>query len=97
VTIVGLHAVPRVDRGGAALLVEADGVRIALRHADVRVDGETLRIRVAGVASSTSEGREVTTLRQVGGPVYCGGKRIARISPAWVRQAAGLCPSGTST
>lgn len=54
-TVVGLTGVPKVEREGGALLVEAEGIRIALRHADVRVDGETLRITVAGAASSAGE------------------------------------------
>lgn len=96
-TLVGLRSVPRVEREGGALLVTADGVRIVLRHADVRVDGETLRIRVAAAAPSTGEDWGAASLRQVRGRSYRGGSRVARISPAWSRQAAALCPSGTST
>jgi hypothetical protein len=47
-TIVGLRGEPKVDRREGQLRVEAEGVRIALKNADVRTEGDTLRISVAG-------------------------------------------------
>ncbi len=96
-TLVGLRGVPRIEREGGALLVAADGVRIVLRRADVRVDGETLRIKVAAAAPSAGEDWGATSLRQVRGPSYRGGSKAVRISPAWSCHVAALWPSDTST
>lgn len=43
-TVVGVRGTPLVDRRNDRLTVEAGGVRIALSGADVRAEGETLRI-----------------------------------------------------
>lgn len=52
ITLAGLRGVPSVKREGGALLLEADGVRVALRHADVRIEGETFVITVSAAAPS---------------------------------------------
>jgi len=40
--------VPKVGRDAGSVTVEASGVRLALRGAEVRVDGELVRITVRG-------------------------------------------------
>ena len=46
VTIVGIEGVPKVGRDGDSVTVEASGVRLALRGAEVHVDGALIRITV---------------------------------------------------
>ena len=46
VTIVGIQDAPRVGRGEGTITVVARGVRIELRGADARTDGEAIRITV---------------------------------------------------
>jgi len=48
VTIAGIDGVPKVVRDAESVTVEASGVRLALRGAEVRVDGELIRITVKG-------------------------------------------------
>jgi hypothetical protein len=48
VTIAGIDGVPKVGRDAESVIVEAPGVRLALRGAEVRVDGELIRITVKG-------------------------------------------------
>jgi len=48
VTIAGIDRVPSVGRDAESVVVEASGVRLALRGAEVRVDGELIRITVKG-------------------------------------------------
>jgi hypothetical protein len=48
VTIAGIDGVPKVGRDAESVTVEASGVRLALRGAEVRVDGELIRITVKG-------------------------------------------------
>jgi len=43
-TVVGLTAAPKVERREGRLMVEAEGLHIALADAEVRTDGATLRI-----------------------------------------------------
>jgi len=45
-TIVGLPGAPRVDRREGRLTVETEGLRISLQDANVRTEGETLRISI---------------------------------------------------
>jgi hypothetical protein len=47
-TIVGLRSTPKVERREGRVSVQAEGVSIALRDAEIRTEGETLRISVAG-------------------------------------------------
>jgi len=54
-TIVGLRGEPKVDRRAGQLRVETEGVRIALKNAEVRAEGDTLRI---GVARSGADPRK---------------------------------------
>jgi hypothetical protein len=46
ITIVGLQGAPRVDRVGGTLTVEGGGLRIELRGAEARAEGETVWITV---------------------------------------------------
>jgi hypothetical protein len=48
VTVVGIGAPPDVDGEGGTVAVEAPGVRIRLRNAQARGDGELLRIMIRG-------------------------------------------------
>jgi len=48
VTIAGIDGAPKVGRDGESVTVEASGVRLALRGAAVRIDGELVRIAVKG-------------------------------------------------
>jgi len=48
VTITGIDGVPKVGRDAGSVTVEASGVRLALRGAEVRVDGELVHITVKG-------------------------------------------------
>ncbi len=43
-TVVGVRGTPRVDRRDGRLTLDADSVHITLQGADVRTEGETLRI-----------------------------------------------------
>ncbi len=47
VTIVGIQDAPRVGRGEGTITVVARGVRIELRGADARTDGDAIRITVS--------------------------------------------------
>jgi hypothetical protein len=57
VTVVGVRGTPRVDRRDGRLTLEADGVRITLQGADVRTEGETLRISLSSRAAHQKEPR----------------------------------------
>ncbi len=48
VTIVGVQDGPRVEREKDALTIVGKGLRLELRGADARADGETLRVTVPG-------------------------------------------------
>ncbi len=59
VTVAGLKGAPRVDRRDGRLTLEADGVRITLQGADLRTEGETLRVSLPSRANR-SEGSRPT-------------------------------------
>ncbi len=65
VTLVGLRGAPRVDTAGGRLVVEAEGVRIALERAEFKTDGDTLRIVVSDAAPGGTEGHGTAILQQV--------------------------------
>ncbi len=44
VSIVGVRAMPTIDRRDDGVTVEAEGVRLTLRGADVRAEGDTVRV-----------------------------------------------------
>ncbi len=46
-TIVGVRETPKIDRREDGLRLEADGLHIALRAADVSTEGETVRVRLS--------------------------------------------------
>jgi hypothetical protein len=46
-TVVGLDATPRIEEKGEQLTVEAPGVRLSLRGAQVRVDGDVVHVTLA--------------------------------------------------
>jgi hypothetical protein len=48
VAIAGINGVPKVGRDAESVTVEASGVRLALRGAEVRVDGEVIRLILKG-------------------------------------------------
>ena len=56
-TIVGLRGAPRVDRREGRLTVEAEGLRISLQDANVRTEGETLRISIPPPNGTAAHGR----------------------------------------
>ena len=47
-TIVGIQAAPKAGREGDTITVEAPGVRLTLRGAEMRTEGDQLRITVKG-------------------------------------------------
>jgi hypothetical protein len=46
-TVVGIDGTPRIEEKGEQLTVEAPGVRLSLRGAQVRVDGDVVRVTLA--------------------------------------------------
>lgn len=48
VTIAGLAGVPKIERRDDGITLEAEGLRVTLRGAEARVEGETVRIGVGG-------------------------------------------------
>ncbi|MDO8834614.1 MAG: hypothetical protein Q7V01_03420, partial [Vicinamibacterales bacterium] len=48
VTIAGLAGLPTIERRDDGITLEAEGLRVTLRGADARVEGETVRVTVAG-------------------------------------------------
>ena len=57
VTVAGLKGAPRVDRRDGRLTLEAEGVRITLEDADLRAEGETLRISLPARADRSGVSR----------------------------------------
>ena len=57
-TLAGLTAAPKIDRQEGRLIVEADGVRIALGQAESRTEGRVLRI-VSAAGHAPGRGADV--------------------------------------